>query len=107
MSMTTILPQLGDLIEMRLLLVRNLAESLEASQYALVHNDAEMIARGAARQAELCRQWSELEDQLRRESPRHSAVKATDNLNEEQRSAQIKCEFGNLVARIRYLTRVH
>jgi hypothetical protein len=56
----------GDLLATRLALVRDLAHSLEVSQFALVRNDAEMIALGAARQAELCRQWGPLEDQLRR-----------------------------------------
>jgi hypothetical protein len=59
------LPELSLLIEQRLALVRNLAESLEASTPALVRNDVEAIARGAAHQAELCRQWSHLEDELR------------------------------------------
>jgi hypothetical protein len=63
--MDTALPQLGDLIETRLLLLRHLADSLEVSRSALLCNDAEAIARGAAHQAELCRQWSRLEDQLR------------------------------------------
>src|SRR5256885_16276523 len=102
MTMNATLPQLGDLIETRLLLLRRLAESLETSQYALVRNDAETIARGAAHQAELCRQWSELENQLRRESGRHSAADAGGTLNNEQRSAQIERELASLVARIRY-----
>jgi hypothetical protein len=38
-----------------------LAESMELSSLALARNDAEAIARGAAHQAELCRQWSCLE----------------------------------------------
>lgn len=62
--------QPGDLISTRLFLLRDLAASLEVSQLALSENDAEKIARGAAHQAELCRQWSLLEDQLRRESDR-------------------------------------
>src|SRR5882757_3549731 len=59
--------QPGDLIATRVLLLRDLVQSLEVSQFALARNDAEMIARGAARQAELCRQWSLLEDQMRRD----------------------------------------
>ena len=69
----TSLPQLSKLIERRLALVRCLAESLESSTPALVRNDAEAIARGAAHQAELCRQWGRLEDELRREAGRRSA----------------------------------
>jgi hypothetical protein len=69
----TSLPELSKLIEQRLALLRSLAESLEGSTLALVRNDAEAIARGAAHQAELCRQWSRLEDELRREAGRRSA----------------------------------
>src|ERR1039458_9221121 len=68
----TSLPELSKLIEQRLALLRSLAESLEGSTLALVRNDAEAIARGAAHQAELCRQWSRLEDELRREAGRRS-----------------------------------
>jgi len=67
------LPELSKLIEQRLALLRELAESLESSSVALVQNDAEAIARGTAHQAELCRQWSRLEDDLRREAGRRSA----------------------------------
>jgi hypothetical protein len=75
--MDTALPQLGDLIETRLLLLRHLADSLEVSRSALLCNDAEAIARGAAHQAELCRQWSRLEDQLRSASePRPARARA-------------------------------
>ena len=72
-NIDTSLPALSKLIEQRLALVRNLAESLESSTTALARNDAEAIARGAAHQAELCRQWSRLEDELRREAGRRSA----------------------------------
>ncbi|MFY9561125.1 MAG: hypothetical protein WAQ52_12900 [Terriglobales bacterium] len=108
--MDAALPQLGDLIEMRLLLLRNLAESLEVSQFALARNDAEAIARGAARQAELCRQWSLLEDQLRREAehrPLAAAGHAADNSPESVHSAQLEQEWDALGLRIRRLTRVH
>jgi hypothetical protein len=57
-------PVLERLIEERLSLVGVLAESLELSSAALARNDAEAIARGAAHQAELCRQWSSLESEL-------------------------------------------
>jgi hypothetical protein len=104
------LPQLSDLIQQRLALLRRLAESLEGSQLALVRNDAEAIARGAAHQAELCRQWSQLEDQLRHESARRllpSFQTAPDHSPEMSHSAQIEEEWNALGARIRHLTRVH
>ena len=95
---------------MRLLLLRDLVQSLEVSQFALARNDAEMIARGAARQAELCRQWSLLEDQLRRESeqrPLRSTGPAAHHAPEALPSAQLEQEFAALSVRIRHLTRVH
>src|SRR5271169_1862922 len=80
------LPELSQLIVQRLALLRSLAESLESSSMALSQNDAKAIARGAAHQAELCRQWSCLEDQLkdqiqnqlRREARRRSAPLSAD-----------------------------
>ena len=96
----------ADLLSTRLLLLRDLAHSLELSQIALTRNDAEMIARGAARQAELCRQWSLLEDQLRRLSsakPPRSYVSSAITCS----PSQIEQEFLVLTARIRHLTRVH
>lgn len=103
------LPQLGDLIQQRLSLLRRLAESLEVSQLALVRNDAEAIARGAAHQAELCRQWSLLEDQLRRHcEPRPLPNQpAPGNSPAMLHSAQLEEEWQALGARIRHLTRVH
>ena len=108
--MKTVPSQPGDLIATRLLLLRDLVQSLEVSQFALTRNDAEMIARGAARQAELCRQWSLLEGQLRRESEKHplrttepAACLSPGALS----SAQFEQEFAALNARIRHLTRVH
>jgi len=104
------LPQLNDLLEQRIALLRRLAESLEGSQPALVRNDAEAIARGAAHQAELCRQWSLLEEQLRRESerrPRAAEAQAADLSPETLHSAQLEQEWAALGARIRHLTRVH
>ena len=68
------LSELGRLLEQRIAVVGTLAHSLEASRLALGQNDAEAIARGAAHQAELCRQWSRLEDQLRAESVRRYAL---------------------------------
>jgi hypothetical protein len=102
--------QPGDLIATRNFLLRDLVQSLEGSQFALVRNDAEMIARGAARQAELCRQWSLLEDQLRRK-PEHLPPRSTEPVSqpspEALPSAQLEQEFAALSVRIRYLTRVH
>jgi hypothetical protein len=89
----------GDLLSTRLLLLRDLTQSLEISKDALAHNDAELIARGAAHQAELCRQWSLLEDQLRH--------KPQPVLSEPAASAHIELEFTALTTRIRHLTRVH
>ena len=90
---------LTDLLSNRLILLSDLVRSLELSQIALTQNDAEKIARGASRQAELCRHWSLLEEELRRSAssptPRSSA------------SSQIEEEFSALIARIHHLTRVH
>lgn len=85
-----------------MLLLGGLADSLEVSRSALLVNDAEAIARGAAHQAELCRQWSELEDQIR-------ACSATRDPQEREveRLKQLEAEWNELSARIRYLTRVH
>jgi tRNA-dihydrouridine synthase len=95
----------GDLLATRLLLLRDLAHSLEGSQIALTGNDAEMIARGAAHQAELCRQWSLLEDELQRQSAlprsRETGSPAASSAMQHER------EFEALTARIRHLTRVH
>ena len=114
-TIETALPELGKLIEQRLALLRSLAESLEISSLALVQNDAEAIARGAAHQAELCRQWSALEEELRREAGRNlsppSAGASGDPLQPNSpttgRSARLQAEWETLEARIRYLTRVH
>ena len=67
------LPDLAALLDRRLAVVGTLATSLEESRLALLRNDAEAIARGAAHQAELCRQWGLLEDQLRAKADRHAA----------------------------------
>jgi hypothetical protein len=119
-NIDTSLPQLSKLIEERLALVHSLAESLEFSSLALVQNDAEAIARGAAHQAELCRQWSALEEELRREAGRCSAPPlAGASVNSPQtnslqpnspktgQSLQLQAEWETLAARIRYLARVH
>jgi len=110
----TSLSEFSKLIEQRLALVRSLAESLESSSLALVRNDAEAIARGAAHQAELCRQWSCLEDELRRRARRRSAPtaagatgKSPDDSRETGHSAHLQTEWQALGVRIRYLTRVH
>ncbi len=104
------LAKLAKLIEQRLVLVGTLADSLESSTHALARNDAEAIARGAAHQAELCRQWSCLEDQLRRAAPRRSrqaSASTSATSPEAERLAQLEAEWDTLGARIRYLTRVH
>jgi hypothetical protein len=117
----TSLSDLSRLIESRLALMRSLAESLESSSLALVRNDAEAIARGAAHQAELCRQWSHLEDELRREAARRSEASLSNRtlnrtLNQtsnntsniaSNHSARLQVEWEELGTRIRYLTRVH
>jgi hypothetical protein len=103
------LPELSELLAQRMALVRSLAESLEASTPALVRNDAQAIARGAAHQAELCRQWSELEAELRRRAARKSA-KSPDASRDSPASnptARLQTEWNALGARIRYITRVH
>ncbi len=106
----TSLPELSKLVEQRLVLLRSLAESLESSTLALVRNDAEAIARGAAHQAELCRYWSCLEDELRRQAGRRPALSpagASGNFPETEHSAQLQAQWEVLGTRIRYLTRVH
>ena len=108
-NLETSLPELSKLIEQRLALLRSLAESLEFSSLALVQNDAEAIARGAAHQAELCRQWSALEEELRREAAGNSAQtnRIQTNSPKTGQSARLQAEWETLAARIRYLTRVH
>src|SRR5512147_2430671 len=103
------LSQFSDLIEQRLLLVHHLGDSLEVSRSALLSNDVEAIARGAARQAELCRQWSVLEDQLQRQATSHAsgARSSPENSPEVAHLAQLEEEWADLGNRIRYLTRVH
>ncbi|HYU46616.1 MAG TPA: hypothetical protein VEK84_10625 [Terriglobales bacterium] len=105
----TSLPELSAVIEQRLALLRSLAESLEVSQLALVRNDAEAIARGAAHQAELCRQWGLLEEQLRKSGqPSTPRVEnGYDRSLDREYSARLEAEWGELGTRIRYLTRVH
>jgi hypothetical protein len=103
-------PELDKPIEQRLALVRGLAESLESSSLALAQNDAEAIARGAAHQAELCRQWSHLEDQLRSERGRRFTpppAGSSGKPREAEHSAPLQAEWETLGTRIRYLTRVH
>ena len=111
----TSLPDLGKLIERRLSLLRTLAESLESSSLALGRNDAEAIARGAAHQAELCLQWSRLEDDLRRQAVRQTqtwkltlpASSAANDSPPAPNTARLQSEWEALSTRIRYLTRVH
>ena len=104
------LPHLGKLLELRLAVVGQLAESMEASRLAIVSNDAEAIARGAAHQAELCRQWSRMEDHLRRQAGRvrdRTSPGVRADMPEAAHSAQLAAEWQKLSTRIRYLTRVH
>jgi len=103
------LQQLTEHVEQRLLLVRHLADSLEVSRSALLANDAEAIARGAAHQAELCRQWSRLEEESQREAARPAVtlVQASLDLPETAHLAQLEEEWEDLAARIRRMTRVH
>jgi len=103
------LPELGQLVEQRLAVARKLAESMAASRIALGLNDAEAIARGAAHQAELCRQWSRLEEQLRAHARRRQTLPADScgGSPDAERSGQLAAEWGVLSARIRYLARVH
>ncbi|MGA2353198.1 MAG: flagellar export chaperone FlgN [Terriglobales bacterium] len=109
------LPELSQLVERRLALLRHLAESLESTMPALVRNDAEAIARGAAHQAELCRQWNQLECELRRRTKKRSKAKRTASMApadsgdslDASHSAELQAEFDALATRVRYLTRVH
>ncbi len=110
------LTELSRLLERRLALVGTLATSLEASRLALIRNDAEAIARGAAHQAELCHQWSQLEDQLRFEAARRTArARSGPNagfpndagFSNEERGIQLDAEWQAIGKRIRHLTRVH
>lgn len=111
-SLDNSVSELARLLEKRLALVGTLADSLEASRVALGRNDAEAIARGAAHQAELCRQWGRLEDQLRTEAARRRtlelpAAAISAGSAEAEHSARLEAEWAALGARIRYLTRVH
>ena len=101
------LPEMTQLLEQRLALVGRLAEDLEASRWALGRSDAEAIARGAAHQAELCRQWSQLEEQLRAESLKIESCSPAPDFGPEDRSAELAAKWEALSARLRYLTRVH
>jgi hypothetical protein len=104
----TSLPELSELIEQRMALVRTLAESLASSSEALVGNDAEAIARGAAHQADLCRQWGLLEDKLRRQAGWYSwRSLPVASVRLPGGSRHLQAEWNSLAARIRYLTRVH
>lgn len=113
------LPRLSALLAQRLALVGTLATSLEEGRLALIRHDAEAIARGAAHQAELCRQWELLEKQLRAEAagrrlrlvsartPNHDLDSEPAASSEAKRSAQLEAEWQALAKRIAYLTRVH
>jgi hypothetical protein len=106
----TSLPEVSQLIEQRFALLRTLADSLELSSPALAQNDAQAITRGAAHQVELCRRWSSLEEQLRRQTRQSCAAEyagGSGNSPEEERALRLQAEWEKLSARIRYLTRVH
>ncbi len=108
-------PALGRLLDQRMTVVRMLANSLEASRLALVERDTEAIARGAAHQAELCRQWSQLEDELRAESMRRRTLMGSartggavgTQAEKAAHSLAVEEEWAALRTRIQYLTRVH
>lgn len=100
------LPELTHLLQQRLAVVATLAASLEESRLSLVRNDAEEIARGAAHQAELCRRWARLEEQLRAEAAHHLAPGSAASPALE-RSTQLEAEWQALKKRVAYLTRVH
>jgi len=104
------LPELTRLVEQRLLLLRNLAQSLESSSMALASNDAEAIARGAAHQAELCLQWSRLERHLRAaagDRPLAPLAGARTTSPQAAHLLRLQAEWKTIQARIRHLTRVH
>jgi hypothetical protein len=106
------LPELSRLVERRLLLLRSLAESMESGSLALVRNDAEAIVRGAAHQAELCRQWSCLEGELRRETSRRSLARLPGGCGnsvgmKSEHFTRLQAEWEALEARIHHLARVH
>ncbi len=103
------LPALSLLIEQRLELLRSLSASLQTSSLALVRNDSDAIARGAAHQAELCRQWSCLESELRRKTKERDDRPSVQGgqLAAAADSMRLQEEWEALARRIRYLTRVH
>jgi hypothetical protein len=98
---------MAKLLEQRFALVERLAESLEASRWLLGRNDAKAIARGAAHQAELCRQWSQLEEQLLAKSLAIKSCLSANGSNPMETSAELTAKWEALSARLRYLTRVH
>ncbi|MGA9356383.1 MAG: hypothetical protein WBV46_22035 [Terriglobales bacterium] len=108
-------PELAVLLAGRLAVVGRLAASLEATRSVLFGHDAEAIARGAAHQAELCREWSRLEDQLRSAASRQPArlpgaarIGAdSSDCRETRPTAELEADWQALARRIRYLTRVH
>ncbi len=116
------LPDVTELLQQRLAVVGMLAQGLDEGRAALGRNDPEAIARGAAHQAELCRQWSKLEEQLRMQaakrpllgrnreaggSRRGSPASSPASSPEVARSTELAAEWAALSTRIRYLTRVH
>ena len=100
---------LRQLLEQRLSLVSNLAESLQASTEAIGRNEAEMISRGAEHQAELCRQWSALEEKLRHAARPSRPVLAPTNPDSGAAapSERLRDDWEHLEGRVRCLVRMH
>jgi len=101
------LSQLAALLHQRLVVVGALAASLDSARLNLLRNGAKAIARGAAHQAELCRQWSQLEEQLRAQAPPRLNGATLAGADEPKKSAQLEEEWQGLRKRLGYLTRVH
>ena len=88
--------------------MRQLAESLEQGQLSLVRNDTEAIARGAAHQAELCRQWSRLESELKlRLQTNSNRADRGQESSDNPRFVELQAEWQALSSRIQHLARVH
>jgi hypothetical protein len=94
---------LSQLIDRRSALGWKLAASLECSTAALVHNDAAAILHGTREQSELCRQWSAIENELRRRVGGRFLHLGPDF----SQYADLKAEWDAIGLRLRYVTRVH
>jgi hypothetical protein len=121
-SDNSLLPDVTAILQQRLAVVGMLARGLDEGRAVLGRNDPEAIARGAAHQAELCRQWSKLEEQLRMQAakrrllgrsrelaspPASTPASTPASSPETERAAELAGEWAALSTRIRYLTRVH